>query len=110
MPNTRRSAQRWLGALLATLALGLAAQPALSAESQAGLEGVVNVNTATAAELQLLPGVGEARALGIVAIRKARGGFKSVDELTEVKGIGPTLLEKMKPHVTLSGKTTAKRL
>ena len=45
----------------------------------------------------------------IVKARKARGGFKSIDQLVEVKGIGQVLLEDLKAHVTLSGKTTARR-
>jgi comEA protein len=87
----------------AGLALGapsLAAEPALS--------GVVNVNTASEQELQLLPGIGEARARAIVEARKARGGFKSVDELVEVKGIGEAGLAQMRPFVTLTGQTTAR--
>ena len=71
------------------------------------LSGVVNVNTASAAELQLLPGVGEARARAIVAERKSRGGFRRVDDLVEVKGIGDSLLERLRPFLTLSGQTTA---
>lgn len=74
------------------------------------LSGVVNVNTATPDELQLLPGVGESRAAAIVDTRKAKGGFKSVDELAQVKGVGDKLLERMRPFVTLKGKTTARRL
>jgi competence protein ComEA len=87
-------------------ALLVAAAPALAAETPPP-SGVVNINTASVEELQLLPGVGEARARAIVDERKARGGFKSVDELLEVKGIGPSNLDKLRPHVVLSGKTTA---
>jgi competence protein ComEA len=97
-------------ALLAVCALAFALQPALAEESKSGFQGVVNVNTASADELQLLPGIGEARAAAIVDIRKARGGFKSVDELTEVKGIGDAMLENLRPHVVLQGKTTAHKL
>jgi len=97
-------------ALLAACALAFALQPALAEESRSGLEGVVNLNTASVDELQLLPGVGEARAAAIVEIRKTRGGFKSVDELTEVKGIGDAMLENLRPHVVLQGKTTAHKL
>ena len=74
------------------------------------LAGKVNVNTASAAELQLLPGVGEARATALIALRKQRGGFKSLEELKDVKGIGDAGLARMRPYVRLDGKTTAKRL
>jgi len=66
------------------------------------------VNTASAEELQLLPGVGESRARAIVSVRAARGGFRSVDELVEVKGIGLVLLERLRPFVAVEGKTTAR--
>jgi competence protein ComEA len=71
---------------------------------------VVNLNTASSAELQLLPGVGEVRAVAIIEMRKQRGGFKQIDDLLDVKGIGPAMLERVRPHATLTGKTTAKKL
>ena len=94
-------------ALLTGLGLALAAPLAAAAESGASLTGVVNVNTATLDELQLLPGVGASRARALIALRKKRGGFKSVDQLVDVKGIGPTGLERIRPFVALTGKTTA---
>ena len=80
---------------------------AASAADTAPLKGTVNVNTASVTELQLLPGVGEARASALIALRKQRGGFKSAEELTEVKGIGDAMLERLRGHVTLKGKNTA---
>ena len=71
------------------------------------LVGTVNINTATPEQLELLPGIGESRAQAVVALRKQRGGFKSVDELTEVKGIGEVALERLRPFVRTEGKTTA---
>jgi len=67
----------------------------------------VNVNTATEAELQLLPGVGPKIAAKIRATAQA-GQFKSIDELIKVKGIGPKKLEQIRPYVALEGPTTAK--
>jgi competence protein ComEA len=89
------------------LALAGVAQAADTVER---LSGVVNLNTADAEQLQLLPGVGEKRAAAIIDIRSSKGGFKSVEELVEVKGVGAVLLERLRPHLTLSGKTTARRL
>jgi competence protein ComEA len=66
--------------------------------------GVVDLNTATLDELVALPGVGEKRARAILDARKERGGFESVDELLDVRGIGAANLEKMRPHLTLGGK------
>jgi competence protein ComEA len=97
---------RWMGALALASALLLSA--AAGAADSAPLVGVVNVNTATPQQLQLLPGIGEARAGALVALRKQRGGFRSLDELKDVKGIGDAGLERLRPYVRLDGKTTAK--
>lgn len=94
-------------ALVTTLAL--LAGPSLAAGDSATLTGTVNVNTATADELQLLPGIGEKRARAVIAMRKQRGGFKSVSELTDVKGIGEAALAKLRPFARIEGKTTARR-
>lgn len=57
---------------------------------------VVNLNTATAQQLDALPGVGPVTAAAIVAWRDANGKFTSVDQLAEVDGIGPGRLEKLR--------------
>ena len=61
----------------------------------------VNINTATAEELQTLPRIGPAMAQRIIAWREAYGGFRSVDELDAVPGIGPSMLENLRPLVTV---------
>jgi len=105
MDRTKRAA-RALGLALATAAL--LAGAAVAAEDGPGLTGVVNVNTASVEELQLLPGIGEARAEAVIALRKQRGGFKSVDELRDVKGIGEAGMAKLRPFVSVEGRTTAR--
>ena len=97
-------------ALMVVLVAASGAQAAQPKSSAASLSGVVNLNTATPDELQLRPGVGEVRAVAIIAIRKERGGFEDVADLLSVKGIGEAMLKRMRPHVTLSGKTTARKL
>lgn len=92
--------------LAATLLLG-GGFAANAADEPAAMAGVVNVNTATVAELELLPGVGPAKARAILEARRERGGFKSVEELEDVKGIGPAALERLRPFARISGKTTA---
>ena len=92
----------WLRALVLALPLALAAAP-LAATA---LSGVVNVNTASAEELSLLPGVGPSRARAIIELRQQRGGFKRVEDLLEVKGIGESSLAKLKPYLALEGKST----
>lgn len=67
--------------------------------SGSGSAGIVNLNTAGVAELNQLPGVGEKTAQAIIAHREAIGGFRSIEQLLEVKGIGPSKFEKMRAHL-----------
>ena len=60
----------------------------------------VNINTATARELEALPGIGEVIAQRIIDYRNAHGPFQSVDELINVKGIGEKKLADLKPYAT----------
>lgn len=61
----------------------------------------VALNSATAAELEALPGVGPAIAEAIVVHRESQGSFASVEELEAVRGIGPAKLEALREHATL---------
>ena len=63
---------------------------------------VVDLNTADESALLELPGIGPARARAIVAYRSARGGFRSVSQLLQIRGIGRALLRQLRPLVTLS--------
>jgi competence protein ComEA len=62
----------------------------------------VNLNTATAADLQGLPGVGAATARLIIEHREKNGGFKKIEELMNIKGIGEKSFLKLKPMVTVA--------
>ena len=61
--------------------------------------GQLNINTASLAELDSLPGIGPALAQRIVEDREANGPYVSVEELARVRGIGPSLVEKLRPLV-----------
>ncbi len=72
-------------------------------DSDATAEYTVNINTATVQELDaLLPGIGIKKAEAIVEYRTIVGGFKSLEELMEVDGIGRKIFEKIRPYCVLS--------
>ncbi|MCE3202666.1 ComEA family DNA-binding protein [Paenibacillus sonchi] len=67
---------------------------------QASTDGRINVNTADAAALMDLPGIGGKKAQAIIDYRSSKGAFHSLTDLGEVKGIGPKMLEKLEPLVS----------
>jgi comEA protein len=91
-----------LGAFALSLLVALAPSGAFAAGA---VSGQVNVNTAGVEQLAELPGIGQTKAAAIVALREERGRFRSVDELLEVKGIGEKALARIRPYLTLSGRT-----
>ena len=64
--------------------------------------GVVNLNVATAAKLESLPGVGPAMASRIVDYRQKNGPFKKIEDLMNLKGIGEKSFLKLKPLITVA--------
>jgi len=73
--------------------------PAVHTPAQAG--GLINVNTASLAELQTLPGVGPVLAENIIEFRESHGNFSSIDELMNVARIGPATLDRLRDFVTV---------
>lgn len=62
----------------------------------------LDLNRASAAELQRLPGIGEVLAKRVVEARTSRGSFSTIEELLEVKGIGEKKLERLRPLITVT--------
>ncbi len=72
--------------------LGLMVLPAFAA---------VNINTATQSELEVVKGLGPAKAKAIIMYREANGGFKHLDELDNVKGFGKASIDKLKGELSV---------
>lgn len=66
-----------------------------------GGKGKVNINKASIADLQKIPGIGEKRAQEIIEAREAAGGFKKLEDLLKISGIGKKTLEKLKNEISL---------
>ncbi|GAB4304523.1 MAG: hypothetical protein Kow0097_01500 [Candidatus Bipolaricaulota bacterium] len=75
--------------------------PAVVVPIEFVVQGKINLNRASAEELQKLPGVGPVLAARIVAFREEHGPFRSVDDLTLVSGIGPKTLDGFRDQVTV---------
>jgi len=71
-------------------------------------QAAININTANQTELESLPGIGPVKAKAILEYRKKNGGFKSVDELTRVDGIGPVTLKNARNDIVLDASATSK--
>ena len=93
-------------AVLASLCV-VAAQPTLaqtppSAHAAAKpAAGIVNLNTASAADLEALPGIGAKTAARIIEYRQKNGSFKKVEELMNVRGVGEKNFLKLKSQITV---------
>jgi competence protein ComEA len=87
----------------------VSARPALAQTSQAptraavmpATTATVNLNTATAADLEALPGIGAKTAARIVEYRQKNGPFKKVEDLMNIRGVGEKNFLKLKPQITV---------
>src|SRR5262245_51893354 len=96
--------RQWIVAAVVTLLVGA---NGLAGTSRAEVEQRIDINTATAAELATLPGIGDSKAKAIVEYRAA-DPFQTVDDLKKVKGIGDKTLEQLRPNLMVSEAPTKK--
>src|SRR6476661_8050896 len=89
-------------ALLAVTVPALSAQDTQAAKATATASAPVNLNTATVAQLEALPGIGQRVAERIVEYRTKTGAFKKVEDLMNVQGIGEKSFLKLKPMLTVT--------
>ena len=92
--------------MLAVGAFAFAEEAAPGGASQSNAAGVVNINTADASQLALLPRVGEKAAQRIIEYRTQHGPFKKTSDLMQVKGFGAKTYEMVAPYIAVSGNTT----
>ena len=101
---------RMMTMILLVLGLGVVtnqAQEAPRPSASASAATLVNLNTATAAQLEALPGIGKATAERIVEYRQKNGGFKKIEDLMNVRGIGEKSFLSLKPLVTVTAPKSA---
>ena len=87
-----------------------AAQPSTPSPARASarssakppVTGTININTASAAELEALPGIGAKTAARIVEYRQKNGPFKKIEELMNVRGVGEKNFLKLKPQISVA--------
>ena len=91
-------------AALLLLVTAVLALPAQGAEAS----GSVNINTASAEQLMLLPRIGPSVAVRIIEFREQNGSFKQVADLMLVKGIGERTFALIEPYAAVSGETSLK--
>jgi competence ComEA-like helix-hairpin-helix protein len=96
--------------VLSVILIATISSAAMAADSApvvaAPITGIVNLNTADAAQLAMLPRVGLKAAQRIVDYRKEHGSFKKTSDLMQVKGFGEKSFERLAAYVTIDGKTT----
>ena len=73
--------------------------------SEASTEGVINIQTASAEELQRLPGIGPSKAEAIIA-QRTRTPFRRVEDILRVRGIGRATFRRLRPYLSVAGPST----
>ncbi|MEI6125431.1 MAG: helix-hairpin-helix domain-containing protein [Pseudomonadota bacterium] len=102
-------------AVAAAVIMAFVVMPAMAQEAakpakakKPAVEGKVNINTATAEQLMLLPGVSAKKAEAVIEHRTKNGKFKTLEDLMKVKGIKQKRVDKLKDYIIFEGETTLK--
>ena len=91
-----------LGLVATAVSAQEAARPAKASTASASAGAPVNLNTATVAQLEALPGIGKSTAERILEYRQKNGSFKKIEDLMNVRGIGEKSFLKMKALITVT--------
>jgi competence protein ComEA len=88
--------------IAATAQTSVPPRPSGHSTAKPALTAPLNINTASATELEALPGIGAKTAARIVEYRQKNGPFKKVEELMNVRGVGEKNFLKLKPQITIA--------
>jgi competence protein ComEA len=98
--------RKFLNSLIAVAILLAIAIPAAWADATSPAAGVVNINSADASQLAMLPRVGQKAAQRVVDYRTEHGAFQTTSDLMQVKGFGQKSYDRLSQYLTTEGKTT----